>query len=104
MFTSKKIMAKCLAAKKFRLKSDTAVGLTLKSLPEKSENMTDGNKKGTKNFNKNNFLLQTTQKVILQTILLYTSDCKKSNEKKLIYLLPYTTLRKKLRNTLIRYP
>ena len=81
MFTSKKIMAQCLAAKEFRLKSKTAVGLTLKSQPEKSENMTDGDKKGTEQFNKDNFLLQTTQKVALQTILLYSSDCKKSDEK-----------------------
>ena len=82
-------MAKCLAAKKFRLKSDTAVGLMLKSLTEKSENMTYSKKKGTEKFNKNNFLLQTTQKVALQTILLYTSDCKKSDEKKNeIYFLP----------------
>ena len=74
-------MAKCLAAKKSRLKSEAAVGLTFKSLPEKSENMTDGNKKDTKNLNENNFLLQTTQKVALETILLYTSDCKNSDEK-----------------------
>ena len=39
-------MAKCLAAKKFWLKSDSAIGLPLKGVPEKAGNMTDGNKKG----------------------------------------------------------
>ena len=56
-------MAKCLATKKFRLKIDSAIGLTLKGVPEKAENMTDGTKKGAKkNSTKTNFCYNQRKK------------------------------------------
>ena len=42
-----------MAAKKLSLKSDTAIGLRLKGVPEKGENMTDGNKTAPKKAQNN---------------------------------------------------